>query len=72
MTAPILEDMREERLIVEPTRVTTVVHIRQAGEQVEYRRVAHRFGPVYFFKNGLSCTARQYEVETERTGARHQ
>jgi hypothetical protein len=64
--APVLSNMREEKLIVEPTRVTTVVHIVKDGEQVEYRRVAHRFGPVFFFRNGQSCTARQYEVETDR------
>lgn len=63
---PIRSDMREEKLIVEPTRVTTVIHIVQDGEQIEYRRVAHRFGPVFFFRNGQSCTARQFEVETDR------
>ncbi len=60
------ENDRLEQLFIEPTRVSTVVYIKQGGEVVEYRRVAHRFGPVFFFRNGQSCTARQYEAETGR------
>jgi hypothetical protein len=65
VTTPI-QDTPEDRLIVEPTRVTTVLHIQHGGEMVEYRRVAHRFGPVFYFRNGQNCTARVYELETER------
>ncbi len=69
-SAPVVsEDMREEELIIGQTRVTTVIHIQRYGEQLEFRRVAHRFGPVFFFKNGRSCTAREYELGTDRPGS---
>lgn len=58
-TAPaarVLDDQaRSEQLIVEPRRVTTVIRLTQNGHTTEYRRVAHDYGAVYFFRNGESC-----------------
>ena len=55
-------DMREEELLVEPRSVTTIVRIRRSGQLSEFRRVAHQYGAVFFFKNGQSCTELQYTV----------
>jgi hypothetical protein len=56
---------RNEELIVEKNRVTTIVRITNDGHVDEYRRVSHYFGAVYYFKNGQSCTDLVYEQGTE-------
>ena len=53
-------DGRDEQLLVEPRRVTTIVRITLGGRLTEFRRVANQYGPVFFFTNGLSCSERQY------------
>lgn len=53
-------DMREEELLIETRRVTTIVRIRRRGELLEFHRVVHQYGAVFFFKNGQSCTELQY------------
>lgn len=55
--------MRTEDLIVETGKVTTVVKLTVGGKQTEYRRVYHKWGGVYYFKDGQPCTALQYEQE---------
>ncbi len=55
---------RMEELRVESRRITTIIWITENGYTTEYRRVHHQFGQVYFFKNGESCSQRQYEQET--------
>ncbi len=55
---------RDEQLIVERNRVTTVVRITQDDHTLEYRRVAQRYGAVFYFKNGLNCDALTYERGT--------
>jgi hypothetical protein len=57
---------RTEELITEKTRVTTIVRITEQGHMTEWRRVAHAFGPVFYFKDGVSCSDREYR---EGTGA---
>lgn len=51
----VLPDGRTEEVQVEPTYVTTTVRITKSGHTREYRRVAHKYGAVHFFYNGLSC-----------------
>ncbi len=53
---------RQEELIVEANKVTTIVRIvNELGYMHEYRRVAHKFGPVYYFKDDQSIPAHMYE-----------
>ena len=52
---------RQEELIVEANKVTTIVRIvNELGYQHEYRRVAHKFGPVFYFKDDQSIPAHMY------------
>lgn len=51
---------RTEELITERNRVTTIVRITRGGDVTEYRRVAHAYGPVFYFKDGESCSDRVY------------
>ncbi|MFZ1686494.1 MAG: hypothetical protein WAU70_03670 [Flavobacteriales bacterium] len=53
-------DGRMEECHAEKLRVTTVVRITAKGHTTEYRRVAHRYGPVYYFHNGSSCSETTY------------
>ena len=62
VAARISNDGRAEEVQVERLRVTTVVRITEAGRTNEYRRVAHRYGSVYFFRNGSSCSEGTYNT----------
>lgn len=55
---------RTEDLIVEVGKVTTIVKLEADGVVTEYRRVYHKWGGTFFFKNGLSCTQQVYDNET--------
>ncbi len=56
---------RVEELIVEDTKVTTIVRIvNHMGYAHEYRRIAHKFGPVYYFKDDHSITESMYSEDT--------
>lgn len=54
---------RTEDLIVEANKVTTVVKLEVGGRTTEYRRIAHKWGGVYYFKDGQACSALVYESE---------
>lgn len=54
---------RHEELIVEPNQVITLIRLDNGHATVEYRKVVHKYGPVFYFKNGQSCTKLQYESE---------
>jgi hypothetical protein len=63
--APSLAAGREEELIVEVRRVTTVVRILlPEGRSTEYRRVAHFNGGTVFFQDGLSIPEHAYIAAT--------
>jgi hypothetical protein len=66
---PALSDtwtgLREETR-VEHLRVTTIIRTEEDGYPVEYRRVATYYGPIYYFRNGESCTAERYAKGTRR------
>lgn len=56
---------RQEELIVEENKVTTIVRIvNDLGYAHEYRRVAHKFGPVFYFKDEQSIPEHMYRDET--------
>ena len=61
--ADLPEVVRTEDLIVEAGKVTTVVKLEVAGRLTEYRRVFHKWGSVFYFKDGQPCTALIYESE---------
>ncbi len=54
---------RTEDLLVESGKVTTVVKLESEGVTTEYRRVYHKWGGTFFFKNGATCTQQVYENE---------
>lgn len=56
---------RQEELIVEDNKVTTIVRIvNELGYKVEYRRIAHKFGPVFYFKDEQSIPEHMYYDDT--------
>ena len=57
------ETVRNEELLVEPTKVTTVVCLETAGVKKEYRKVIHKWGATFYFKDGKACTQQIYERE---------
>ncbi len=60
--APVLlDDLREDAVVVEPLRVIRIVRIRAHGSVTEYRRVTHRYGQVTHFRNGQACSALEFE-----------
>ncbi len=54
---------RNEELLVEPTRVVTIVRLGVDDVITEYRRVAHKWGDIFYFKDGKPCTALVYQTE---------
>ena len=64
--APVVEETpvdRTEDLVVEKGKVTTIVKLETAGVVTEYRKVYHKWGGVFFFKNGATCTQQVFENE---------
>ncbi|MBL7964320.1 MAG: hypothetical protein JNM31_10820 [Flavobacteriales bacterium] len=58
-----LETDRSEELILEPGKVITVIRLVKGERETEYRRVAHKFGAVYYFRNGTPISRDVYEQE---------
>jgi len=57
------EVVRNEELIVEPNQVILRIELDHGGERTEYRKVVHKFGPTFYFKDGLSISKLIYESE---------
>lgn len=57
------ETLRNEDLIVEAAKVTTVVRLETNGIVTEYRRVSHKWGGIFYFKDGQACSQLVYERE---------
>ena len=55
--------VRNEEMLVEPSRVTTVVKVAIGAHTNEYRKVTHKWGAQFYFKNGATCTEEIYERE---------
>ena len=60
---PLPEVTRHEDLIVEPNKVVTVVVLEVDSVRTEYRRVAHKWGDIFYFKDGKACSALVYQTE---------
>jgi hypothetical protein len=61
--------VREEELVVETNSVTTVIRLAVEERVDEYRRVVHKWGGSYYFKNGEACTQEVYQREARTTDA---
>ena len=59
----MVEVVRDEELTVEPNTLTTRITLTRAGVSTEYRRIVHKWGGVFYFKNGESCSKEVYEKE---------
>ena len=57
------EVIRNEELIVEPNQVITRIELDNGKDRTEYRKVVHKFGPVFYFKDGQSISKLIYESE---------
>jgi len=57
------EIIRTEELIVEPSKVMTVVCLETAGVKTEYRKIIHKWGGTFYFKDGKTCSQQIYERE---------
>jgi hypothetical protein len=69
-TAPITLEAegawgREEELFVEGSRIIKIVRIHDPqGHSTEYRRVTHKYGGIFFFKDGYSVPEHLYDEGT--------
>jgi hypothetical protein len=43
--------------------MTTIIVLDTDGQRTEYRRVFHKYGGTYYFKNGQPCSPVIYEQE---------
>jgi len=64
---PVAATVREEQLVVEPNKVMTVIRLEREGVSTEFKRIVHKWGGIYYFKNGDSCTREVYESEALAT-----
>lgn len=58
------EVVRNEELLVESNRVTTVIKVTMGEHADEYRKVVHKWGGQFYFKNGITCSQLQYDSVT--------
>ncbi|MBK8949236.1 MAG: carboxypeptidase regulatory-like domain-containing protein [Flavobacteriales bacterium] len=65
--AHVAEVVREEQLVVEPNKVMTVIRLEREGVSTEFKRIMHKWGGIYYFKNGDSCSREVYESEALAT-----
>ncbi|HQV51481.1 MAG: hypothetical protein IPI00_04575 [Flavobacteriales bacterium] len=56
--------VRNEDLIVEPSKVIKLITYETAGVETEYRKVTHKWGGVFYFKSGVSCSQEIFDRET--------
>lgn len=61
VVAPAVE--RHEELVIEPNKVMTIVRLEQDGVVNDYRKVIHKWGATFYFKNGESCSQQVYDRE---------
>lgn len=55
--------LRNEELIVETNQVITRIEIENGKERTEYRKVVHKYGSVFYFKDGQSISKLIFESE---------
>lgn len=64
---PLAQVSRKEELIVEPNQVITVIHLWTDAQKAEYKKIVHKYGAVFYFKNGQACTQQTYQSEALAT-----
>jgi predicted SpoU family rRNA methylase len=52
-------------MIVEQNTVTVLVTVEQDNRKDEYRKVIHKWGGQFFFKNGATCSEEIYQREAQ-------
>lgn len=57
------EVTRNEELIVEANQVIVRIELANGSERTEYRKVVHKYGPTFYFKDGQSISKLIYESE---------
>ena len=57
------EVVRNEELVVESNRVITVVKLERGGVVTEFRKVYHKWGGTFYFKNGAPCSQLSFDME---------
>lgn len=67
MEEPVAQVSRKEELIVEPNQVITVIHLWTDAQKAEYKKIVHKYGAVFYFKNGQACTQQTYQSEAFAT-----
>jgi hypothetical protein len=61
---PVEEEvLRNEELLVETNKVTTIIRLEKRGVVTEYRKITHKWGTTYYFRDGLACSQLVYERE---------
>lgn len=71
--APVVADTpeaklnRKEELIVEPNQVITVIHLWTDAQKAEYKKIVHKYGAIFYFKNGQACSKELYQQEALAT-----
>ncbi len=60
---PVPEILRNEELIVEPNQVIVRIQLDNGKERTEYRKVTHKYGQTFYFKDGQSTSRLVYERE---------
>ncbi len=58
-----LDLVRNEELIIEDTKIITRITLDNGYLSNEYKKVVHKFGATFYFKNGQSCSQQTYEFE---------
>ncbi len=65
---PVEEEvLRNEELLVETNKVTTIIRLEKRGVVTEYRKITHKWGTTYYFRDGLACSQLVYEREALAT-----
>lgn len=54
---------RNEEMIVEPNQVIMRIELDDGKERTEYRKVTHKYGQTFYFKDGQSITRLVFESE---------
>ena len=63
VTVPVSEVTRYEDLQIEPGKVTTVIKLEGPAGAHEYKRIVHKWGGLFYFKDGEAISRELYERE---------
>ena len=64
LAQPMVQDVvRTEDLVVGPNQVVTTILLESERERHEYKRIVHKWGGTFYFKDGAAITREIYERE---------